>query len=219
MTWRACSLIVAALLVAAPAHAQRSHIGIMAGPTASTMLGDYVDAAAGLELGFSFLATIDREFSDVLGMWIGVGWVQKGGRRLALADAGGTTWGYSTSYLEIPVNFQAKFRFANGRLSLAPHAGIAVGLGLGCKVKPGEQFEFDETCEEGTPGGALESLDLSVPVGAAFSVEFPGGSRFTIADLGYDFGLMNVLSAAGEAGQKAGNSTWSVRFGFAMPLY
>lgn len=219
MNRRILVLIGAAMLAATSAEAQRSHLGILAGPTAGTMSGSYVDASSGVEMGFSFLATIDREFGDVLALTLGAGWVQKGGRKLALADAGGDTYGYQTSYVEVPLALSAKFRFASGRLSLAPHAGVAVGFGMGCKVKPGDQFEFDETCGADTPGGEHKSMEVNVPFGVAFAVEFPGGSRFTILDVGYELGLSNVLSAAEAAGQSAKNGVFSFRFGFAVPLY
>jgi hypothetical protein len=218
MTRRALAFAaVAALGAATPAAAQGSHIGLIAGPTASSLSGSYVTDAGSRELGFSFLATLDREFGRVWGIQVGVGWVQKGGDNTALAGTTGT-WGYSTSYVEVPISLQAKFRFANGKLSLAPHAGIGIGLGMGCQVKPGTQFEFEDKCDETTTGGTLESLELSVPFGAAFSVEFAGGSRFTILDLAYDYGLSNVFTAAADAGQTARNGALSFRFGFAMPL-
>jgi hypothetical protein len=219
MTRRILWITAVVMLAAASAQAQRSHLGLLAGPTAGMMGGSYVDASSGVEMGFSFLATLDREFGDVLALNIGVGWVQKGGRQLALADAGGDTYGYQTSYVQIPLSLSAKLRFSNDRISLAPHAGVAVGFGMGCKVKPGEQFEFDETCEADTPGGELTSMELSVPFGVAFAVEFPGGSRFTILDVGYELGLSNVFGAAEAAGQSAKNGVFSFRFGFAAPLY
>ena len=219
MNRRVLFFIGAAMLAASSVEAQRSHLGILAGPTAGLMSGSYVDASSGVEMGFSFLATVDREFGSLLALTVGAGWVQKGGRRLALADQGGDTYGYQTSYLQVPLSLAAKFRLANGRLSLAPHAGVAVGFGMGCKVKPGEQFEFDDTCAAETPGGELRSVELSVPFGVTFAVEFAGGSRFTVADLGYEFGLSNVLSGAEAAGQSIKNGVFSYRFGFAVPLY
>lgn len=219
MTRRILYFLGAAMLAATSAQAQRSHLGILAGPTAGMMGGSYVDASTGVEMGFSFLATVDREFGDVFAVTLGAGWVQKGGRKLALADAGGDTYGYQTSYVQVPLSLSAKFRFSGGRLSLAPHAGVAVGFGMGCKVKPGDQFEFDDSCGTDTPGGELTSVELSVPFGAAFAVEFPGGSRFTVLDVGYELGLSNVLGAAEAAGQSAKNGVLSFRFGFAAPLY
>ena len=220
MTHRALAFAAVAVLGAAtPAAAQRSHIGLLAGPTAGTISGSYVTDAGSRELGFSGFATLDREFGGIWGLHMALGWTQKGVDQAEVADDPGETWGYSTSYLEVPISVQAKFRFADGKLSLAPHAGIGIGMSLGCKIKPGTQFEFDETCDETTTGGTLQTLDLSVPVGAAFSVEFAGGSRFTILDLAYSFGLTNVFTAAADAGQTARNGVLSFRFGFAMPLY
>ena len=217
MTHRVVTAIIAAACLAISAEAQQSHIGIQAGPTASTMNGDYIVSTSGLELGFSFLLTLDREFGDHWAFDTGVGWYQKGGEKLELADQGGDRYGYSTSYAVVPLKARYKFYFS--KFSLAPYTGVEFGFGLGCKVQPSTQFEFDDTCEEGTPGGTLTSLDLSVPIGVSWSIEFPGGSRFTIADLSYHVGLSNVFSAAQAAGQKARNAVWVYQFGFALPLF
>jgi len=214
---RVIAAFVVAVCLATTAEAQKSHIGILAGPTASSMNGDYIVSTSGLELGFSFLATLDREFGDHWAFATGVGWYQKGGEKLELADQGGDRYGYSMSYLVVPLKARYKFRFS--KFSLAPYTGVEIGVGLGCKVKPSTQFEFDETCEEGTPGGTQEQLELSVPIGLVWSIEFPGGSRFTIADISYHVGLTNVFSAAQAAGQKARNGVLVYQFGFAIPLY
>ena len=218
MKHRVLISIVLACSLSAGSHAQQSHIGIMAGPTASLMSGDYVTSSSGLELGWSFLATLDHEFNETWGLEVGAGWYQKGANRIELADTPGETWGYSTSYFLAPIQVRTKFRVAGGRLSLAPHTGVAVGIALGCKVKPGGQFEFDDKCEESSPGGTLEKLELSVPIGVAFSVEHPGGSRFTVIDLQYHLGLTNAFSAAKDAGMSAKNGMFVFQFGFAIPL-
>lgn len=211
-------LLVALLVLSPTAHAQGSHLGLLAGPTAATTTGSYVTASDGLELGFSFLATLDREFSRSLGVRVGVGWVQKGGKRLQITDAPGTH-GYQTSYVQFPLSVFGKVRIPGTLLAVRPHAGFAVGLGMGCRYKPADRFEFEDRCDETTPGGALESLELAVPLGAALTVEFPGGSKFTILDIGYELGLTNIYADAAAAGQAAKNGVWSFRFGFLAPLY
>jgi len=217
-THRVISAVIAALCVAAAVEAQKSHIGILAGPTAATMTGSYISSKSGLELGFSFLATLDAEFGEHWGVAAGVGWYQKGGNKLQLADQdSGETTGYQTSYLAVPITGRYKFRFS--MFSLAAYTGIEVGFGSSCQVKPGNQFEFDETCEEQTPGGTLEKLEVGIPFGLAWAIEFPGGSRFTIVDASYRMGLTNTLSAAEAAGQTAKNAVWVFQFGFAIPLY
>jgi hypothetical protein len=218
MTHRVIAAFVVALCVATTAKAQRSHIGIKAGPTAATMNGSYITSKSGLELGWSFLLTLDAEFGKNWGVEAGAGWYQKGGNKLQLADQPeGETTGYQTSYLAVPITGRYKFRFST--FSLAAYTGIKVGWGSSCQVKPGNQFEFDESCEESTPGGTLESLEFAIPFGLAWSIEFPGGSRFTIVDVGYHLGLTNTLSAAKAAGQTAKNGVWVFQFGFAIPLY
>ena len=76
MTRRILCFLGAAMLAATSAEAQRSHLGLLAGPTAGMMSGSYVDASTGVEMGFSFLATVDRGFGDVFALNLGVGWVQ-----------------------------------------------------------------------------------------------------------------------------------------------
>ena len=217
LKYRIMTAAALAICIAAPVAAQRSHIGIQAGPTISTMSGDYVNSTSGLELGFSFLGMIDREFGEHWGIEAGAGWYQKGGEKLELADQGGDRYGYSTTYLQVPLKVRYKFRFS--KMSLAPYSGVAIGVGLGCKYKPSTQFEFDDQCDQGTPGGELETVELGVPIGLVWSIEFPGGSRFTIADVSYHLGLTNVFGAAKGAGQSARNSVLVYQFGFAMPLY
>jgi hypothetical protein len=214
---RIMTVAVLATCVTAPVAAQRSHIGIQGGPTVSTMSGDYITSTSGLELGFSFVALIDREFGEHWGIEAAVGWYQKGGEKLELADSAGARFGYSTSYLEVPLKVRYKFRFA--KMSLAPYSGVAIGVGLGCKWKPSTQFEFDDECDVGTPGGNLKPVDVGIPIGLVWSIEFPGGSRFTIADVSYHLGLTNVFEAAKGAGQSARNSVFVYQFGFAIPLY
>ena len=204
--------------LAPPLRAQGSHLGLLAGPTAATNRGDYVAGTSGLELGFSLLAVLDREFSRVWGVQVGVGWVQKGGRKLRFSGQT-SSHGFQTQYVDFPVSVFAKIHLANGRLALRPHAGIAVGLAMACQYKPGDQFEFEEDCGATTPGGELEAVEVSAPLGAALTVEFPGGSKFTILDVGLQLGLTNVLSGAAAVGQSAANTVWSFRFGLLAPLY
>lgn len=182
------------------------------------MTGSYITSKSGLELGFSFLATLDREFGDHWAFATGVGWYQKGGNKLQLSDQpDGEITGFQTAYVSVPLTGRYKFRFST--FSLQAYTGVEVGIGMGCQVKPGNQFEFDDTCEEDTPGGTLESLEFGIPFGLAWSIEFAGGSRFTIVDASYHLGLTNTLSAAKEAGQTAKNGVWVFQFGFAIPLY
>ena len=108
------------------AQAQGSHLGLLAGPTAATKTGDYVTASDGLELGFSFLATLDREFSRYWGIQVGVGWVQKGGKRLGFAGVP-DTHGFQTSYVTFPVSVFGKLRIPGSILAVRPHAGVACG--------------------------------------------------------------------------------------------
>ncbi len=218
MRYTYVAAVVVCAVVPVCAHAQRSHLVLLAGPTFSNLTGSYIQDSGGRETGVAFLGTIDREFGSFV-FATGLGFAQKGGTRVALSGTTGETYGYVATYLEVPLIARVTFRFANGKFSLAPYTGFTVGLASTCKIKPGDQFGFDDECEESTPGGTLEKLEFAVPVGATFSLEFPGGSRFTVIDLKYQLGLTNAFTAADAAGQVARNGAFVAMLGFALPLY
>ena len=172
-------------------------------------------------MGFSGMLTIDREFNNGWSIETGFCWMQKGGKKLALSGLteDGATYGYQFSYLELPVLIRKKFSISGGPWHIVPFAGAAIGTYAGGKYKDGNSFEFGEEAklEENTPGGKAKSLELSIPFGSYFWIEFPGDSRF-ILGLKYELGLTNVFTAAEEAGKTARNNALVVMFGFVGPL-
>lgn len=209
------------VLFASPLFAQKSHLGLVAGFVGATMNGSYIEGSSGLEKGFSGMLTIDREFNSRWSIEAAFCWMQKGGSKLALSgsDEDGATYGYQFSYLELPVLIRLKFPIAGGPWHVVPFAGMAIGTNAGGKYKDGDRFEFEEeaTVDENSPGGKAKSLELSIPLGSYFWIEFPGDSRF-ILGLKYELGLTNVFTAAEEAGKTARNSALVVMFGFVGPL-
>jgi hypothetical protein len=222
-TIRAGTGVLALLIVsiAVPLQAQRSHLGLMAGFAGASMSGSYIESSSGFEKGFHFFATIDREFNDRWSMETGISWIQKGGSKLALSglSADGATYGFQTSYLQVPILVRLNFPISNGPWHVVPFAGLAIGSNAGGKYKDGDRFEFEEdaTLDENSPGGSPKTLELSVPFGSYVWINFPGESRF-ILGAKFEIGLTNVFTAAEEAGQQARNNVLVLMFGFVGPL-
>ena len=202
-----------------PVLAQRSHLGVLAGFASATVGGSYIEGSDGRELGFHGGAVLDREFNARWSLETGFGWMQKGGKKLTLSDhaASGETYGFQSSYLQIPILLRAKFPIG-GSWFIVPFAGIAFGANVGSKYKNGEAFEFEEEgSTETSPGGKPQTLELSVPLGSYFWIEFPGDSRFFVG-LKYELGLTNVYQAAADLGQSSHNKVLVPLFGFVAPL-
>jgi len=201
--------------------AQKSHLGLMAGFVGATMGGSYIEGSSGFERGFHGMLSIDREINDRWSIETGFSWMQKGGSKLALSglDEDGATYGYQFSYIQVPILARLKFPISGGPWHIVPFAGVAIGTNAGGKYKDGDRFEFEEdaTVDENSPGGKAKTLELSVPLGSYFWVEFPGDSRF-IFGLKYELGLTNVFTAAEEAGKTARNNALMMMFGFVGPL-
>jgi hypothetical protein len=214
-------LILLSVFLPASVLAQKSHLGLMAGFAGATMNGSYIEGSNGLEMGFHFFVTLDREFNDRWSIESGFSWIQKGGKELSLSGTsqGGATHGFQTSYLQVPVLLRLKFPIAGGPWYVVPFAGAAIGTYAGGSYKEGNRFEFaeDATLDENSPGGKPKSLELSVPFGSYFWINFPGDSRF-ILGVKFELGLTNVFTAAEDAGQKARNNTLVLMFGFVGPL-
>lgn len=217
---RAAVLLLLGLLSVSPLQAQKSHLGLMGGFAGATMTGSYIRGSSGPEMGFHFFGMIDREFSERWALEAGVSWMQKGGKKLVLSDHSGEgeTYGFQTSYLQVPVLARITFPISGGPWFFAPFAGAALGANVGCKHKEGDRFEFEEEpCDENSPGGKPKTLELSIPFGVYLWHEFPGESRVLLG-LKYEVGLTNAFTAAEEFSQAARNNVFLFLFGFALPL-
>lgn len=195
----------------------QARIGLLGGPTASTMSGSFIEGSQGLELGFSGGLVFELEFGQTWSLVSGIHWVQKGGKRLALSTES-ETYGFQTAYFQLPVLVRIAFPVSNNAWYVAPFTGLMIAAKVGCKYKPGDQFEFEEEpCDETTPGGMPKSLELSTPFGANVWKEYIGGSRFML-EFRYELGWSNVFSVASDAGQIAKHNALIARFGFTLPL-
>ena len=199
-----------------PAQAQ-SRISLIGGPTASSMNGSYVQSSDGVELGFSAGLLLERQFGDTWALVTGFLWVQKGGKRLALASTGQDTYGFVTQYLQVPILIMPGFAISGGSLYVGPFAGVGISANFGCKTKDGDRFEFEDDCEDNVLSGSAKLLELSVPFGVHVWYAYPGGSRFLLG-LQYEFGLTNVFQVASDVGQSAKNNVFRFFFGFSYPL-
>jgi hypothetical protein len=198
--------------------AAKTRVGLMVGPTAASMSGSFIEQTDGVELGIAATIVLDQQLGERWSLVTGVGWVQKGGKSVVFASAPDSAYGFQSSYLQVPLLARAAFPISGGPWFIAPFAGMAMGLKVGCKYKNADHFEFEEDgCDESTPGGNPESVEFTVPLGMNLWREFPGGSR-VVLEARYEPGLTNVFEAASDASHAARNNIFSARFGFLLPL-
>jgi hypothetical protein len=211
-------LIVLICLVVLPSGSvwAQSSIGIMAGPTGASMSGSYIESGSGLELGFSGGLVLDRQLGSRFILMSGIGWIQKGGKKLKLADYDESTIGYRFSYIQVPVYFKMLFPIANN-WSIAPFSGVYFAFGGGADWKEGHRFGFEDTVDENSPGGNAKTTEFGIPLGVDFIKEFEGGSRMYLGAR-LDMGLTDVFEGAKEAGFSSKNRVLVVIFGFTIPL-
>jgi Outer membrane protein beta-barrel domain len=215
--WATAFATLLAGTMAAPAAGQ-SYIGLMAGPTISSMTGSFIEQSDGFEWGVHLKGTFGtRLFGDT---WLqtGVGFIQKGGSKLTLSTDDTMTYGFTTAYLQVPFLIRQEFHPGNGPWALGPIVGLSLGSNTGCKTKPGDELEFPYSCADSLPGGDVKSLELALPVGLDVWIEFPGASRFML-EARYEIGLTNVLEEAALLNQSVRQNVLVVMFGFTLPLF
>lgn len=190
----------------------------MGGPTFSTMNGSFIDGSDGIEVGFSAALRVDKSMGKNWSFVTGIQWIQKGGKRLELPGSGGEQHTFVTQYLQFPLMLRKSFAISDGPWHIAPFTGLNLGMGLGCKSKKGDVFEFDDPCDDASFSGDIGSLELSVPIGTNLWIEFEGGSRF-IFETRYELGISNVFNLASEAGLASKNKTMIIGvIGFSFPF-
>jgi hypothetical protein len=211
-------LVVGLIILAALPTRAQTNIGLMFGPTAGNMTGSYIRASDGFELGLTISLTLDYQFDNRWAIATGVAWIQKGGKKIVLSSVADSTYDFQSQYIQIPLLVRAALPISGGEWYLAPFAGVALNLNGGCQYKHSEQFEYEEEgCNETTPGGSPETIELSIPLGANLWHEFEGGSRF-IFEVRYELGLSDIFSTASKIGQSARNNLLTARMGFSLPL-
>ncbi len=213
-----CTVAVVALCsFMGRAAAAQSHIGILAGPTASRLAGSFVDDSEGSEVGVNFRVTFDSRLVGSVWLATGISILQKGGKKVSLSGSS-ETYGFRSMYLQVPLLVRPQFQIAESPWFIAPFAGAGIALNVSCNIKPGDQFEFDEECGESMPGGDPRGIELSIPIGAELWRSFPGGSKF-VFEVRYDVGVSNTLRQGDDLGLSARNNIFTAMFGFALPLY
>lgn len=154
----------------------------MVGVSIANLTGDFnqtIDTKVGFTAGAEGLYMID----DMFGISAGVMYSQQGGK-----DHGNSL---SLDYVNIPI-------MANSYL--APGLAVKIGVQPGFKVR-----ENWENSVLAIKGDAMESFDLSVPVGVSY--EFSN----VVLDARYNWGVTNVFKSD-EA--KAHNSVFQVTLGY-----
>ena len=210
------ALALSALLIG-PVTAQ-AYFGITAGPTLSVMTGSFIEQSDGVEWGVEFNGRFETRLFGNTWFRTGLGFAQKGGSKLTLANGDTETYGFKTAYLRFPLVLRQEFTLGDGPWAIGPYAGFAIGSNSGCSVKPGEELEFPYTCADSLPGGEVQAIEASIPLGADVWIQFPGASRFLLG-VKYEIGLTNVLQEAADAGQAAKHNVFVAYFGFMLPLF
>lgn len=210
--WRRAVWVLAGVVIgvaaAQPAAAQ-SHIGLVIGPTMANLAGDLVessDIAWGVFVGLNY----ELELGEDWQLDAEFGLSQKGASRVPTADG---PIDYNLSYIEVPVTINRLFWIADGRWAISPYLGLAAGMATSCGVRPSGEFDYTD-CDETTPGGAYEKLDLSVPIGVAFRHRYRGGSAMAV-EARYSVGLSAVFDTGSGT---ARNNVATVMFSFVFPL-
>ena len=135
----------------------------MVGPTAASMGGSYIESTQGFELGIAATIVLDHQFGDRWAVVTGLGWVQKGGKvshaRPPLPTPPMDSNRHTCRYHFSP---RAALPVSGGPWFIAPFAGVAMGLKVGCKYKNAAQLEFEEDgCDEHSPGGGSHARSNS----------------------------------------------------------
>lgn len=198
---------IAAGLIAQPAQAQH-HLGLFVGPTLATMSGELIESseiAWGVAIGVNY----ELELGDHWQLDAEFGLSQKGAAQ-APGDAGNVD--YQLQYMELPITLSRLFDLG-GSWYVSPFAGIAIAVATGCGVRPAGTFDYVD-CDETTPGGLQQDLDVGIPFGVAFRHRYRGGSAMSV-EARYTLGLSPAFD---EDGVIASNNVLAVLFGFVFPL-
>ena len=195
-------LIVAAILLANAVSAQnyeKNILGVRAGVNVSTCAISIEDVRinTGSRAGFHFAVTDQILLHRSLPLYLetGIGFSSRGGKLSGVS--------FRPSYLQIPVLVNYHFNIKD-IVTIQPFAGLYYGLGIGGKVKVGDE-KGDIFGDE----GGLKRSDLGVRLGAGVVW------KRIYFGLGYDIGCLNLVKESDGEGTMRNNCfTISVGYNF-----
>ncbi len=180
-------VLATVLFMALPAVAAgQSTVGFRGGLSLASLGGDDaedLDSRTGLSFGGFFNIPV----SDVLGVQVGAGFVQKGASETEL----GVDFDFELGYIEIPLLLTLSPP-TSGNVGFTFSVGPAVGFNTGCTVSAtdaGVTVEFD--CDDPSIGLDLKSFELGAMVGAGLDIGLTE-SISLVLDGFYNFGFTKV---------------------------
>lgn len=175
-TFKTC-LVAIALLIGVNTYAQDQPItfGVKAGVNLSNLSGDVDGTDA--KIGFNAGVTLDYGFTPDVYLLTGLQLTTKGFK----AGSGDNKFTSNLMYLQLPVHVGYKLTVAEAT-KIVFHAGPYAAYGIGGKTEGVKSFQ----------DGAYKKFDFGVGLGVGAEFGKIG------VDLGYDFGLANIVDTEGD---------------------
>lgn len=200
-----------ALVVAAPASAQSTRLGLKVGLTSSTITGDDAEGAESLN-GFSGGAFATFQLSPAFAIQPEILYMSKGA---SVDFEDDFTADLKLRYIEVPL--LAKYSFGTGPLRPAVFAGPALAFRTGCEIEiesgsgAGQSFDCEDDDVDLT---AFKSTDFGGILGVGFDYDLGGAALVLDARLG--LGLTSIDNTDSDADAK--NRAWSFLVGASFPV-
>ncbi len=205
------TVLITALLILLPAvAAAQSTIGFRGGLSLASLGGDDAenfDSKTGLSFGGFFNVPV----SDMLGVQVGAGFVQKGAKETEL----GIDFEFELGYIEIPLLLTLSPP-TSGNVGFTFSVGPAVGFRTGCTFSAtdaGVTVELD--CDDPTINLDLKDFEVGAMVGAGLNIGLTQ-SISLVLDVFYNFGITKVDDSGVDDDVK--NRAFSILAGLSFPL-
>ncbi len=181
------AVLVTALFMTLPTVvAGQAGVGFRGGLSLATLGGDDVedvDSRTGLNIG----GFVNIPLSDVVGLQIGAGFVQKGAEETEF----GVKFQIAVDYLEIPVLLTLSPP-TSGNVGFNFYIGPALGFKTSCNVSGSEDgvtVSFD--CDDPDFEADLKSVDFGAMVGAGLDIGLTDNVSLVVEGF-YNFGLTKI---------------------------
>lgn len=196
-------VLVLALCVKANAQDKPFTFGVKAGANMSTLTGDYKDSK--VRFGYNVGVTVDYAVTENWFVLSGLEYTTKGvnGKKV-----NGVKSSIGASYIQLPIHAAYKLDIASST-KLVFQAGPYVALGVNGKNKiESSNNTVALSLKENTFGKRMKRFDfgLGLGVGAEFGK--------INANIGYDFGLLNVAKTQKNEDYKLRNGNAFVTVGY-----